>query len=409
MDLQLRNTLLLRADPVDNGAWHWLRLDTEGNQPGGTRTGSLAEAAAEAAGLKALVLAPAIDCLLTRVRIPGHNRQKLLRAVPYALEEQVSDEVEHLHFALGQAQLEGEWPVAVINRRYMEDLLAETAAAGLDVQQVIPEQLAVPCVEHETGVVISNGMALVRNGDYSGYAVEAENLGMFLAATGADAEEPPVLQLYLQEGGDVPDTAGYSGEIRTTTYAGDPLTLYAQGLDNRVINLLQGAYGRSGEWARILRPWRATAALLLAGIVVSNVAVGVDYFRLSKESTQLREQIEATYREAFPETRRVVNPRVQMQQQLDRLQHRQGAGGDFLELLGRTGKVLKDIQGIEATGASFRAGRLDLDVTATDLQLLDKLKQDLARDGGLAVEIQSATAGSDKRVQGRLRIQGSGS
>jgi general secretion pathway protein L len=403
----MRNTLLLRADPFESGIWHWLRLDQEGKPLGGLHSGALTGAAEEAAGLKAVLLAPAIDCLLTKVRIPGRNRQKLQRAAPYALEDQVSDEVDQLHFALGPEQLEGDWPVAVISRRYMEAVLAETAAAGLELQQVIPEQLAVPYTEHGISVVIDAGMAVIRNGEYSGYAVETENLGMFLATSGENSENPLTLQLYLQQDGVVPDTAGYAGEILTSSYTENPLVLYAQGLDNRAIDLLQGSYGRSGEWARILRPWRATAALLLVGVVVSNVAVGIDYYRLSKESEVLRSQIETTFRETFPGTQRVVNPRVQMQQQLDQLQRGRGTGSDFLELLGRTGKVLKAVQGIEATGASFRAGRLDLDLTATDLQLLDKLKRDLAQAGGLAVEIQSATAGQDKRVKGRLRIEGS--
>lgn len=403
------NTLLLRADPADSAIWRWLRLDNDGNPLDVPGAGSLADAAGQAAGLKVVVLAPALDCLLTQAQLPGRNRQKLLRAVPYALEEHVSDEVERLHFALGSARVDAEWPVAVITRRYMEELLAKTAEAGIDVQQVIPEQLVIPRAEHEISVLISDGLALARTGDYSGYAVDSENLGIFLAASAQDTDAAPALQIYLQEGGVAPDTAGYAGEVRITSYAGDPLTVYARGLDERAINLLQGAYARSGEWARILRPWRATAALLLIGVVASNAAMGVGYYRLSRESEQLRGQIEATYREAFPETRRVVNPRAQMQQQLDRLQRRKGTGGEFLALLGRTGSVLKGIKGIETTGVSFRDGRLDLDLTATDLQLLDKLKQDLASAGGLAVEIQSATAGKDKQVTGRLRIRGSGS
>ncbi|MGB5337972.1 MAG: GspL/Epsl periplasmic domain-containing protein, partial [Gammaproteobacteria bacterium] len=101
----------------------------------------------------------------------------------------------------------------------------------------------------------------------------------------------------------------------------------------------------------------------------------------------------------------VVNPRVQMQQQLEQLQRRQGTGNRFLSLLSRSGKVLNGVQGTEIISVNFRGGKLDMDLTVADLQLLDKLKQQLAEGTGLAVEIQSATASSDKRVRSRLRIE----
>jgi len=103
-----------------------------------------------------------------------------------------------------------------------------------------------------------------------------------------------------------------------------------------------------------------------------------------------------------------VNPRVQMQQQLDSLQRRAGAGGGFLSLMGQSGAVLKDMQGVEISGVSFRAGRLDIDLAVASLQLLDQLKQALIQPGKLAVEIQTATTGKDQRVQSRLRIEASG-
>jgi type II secretory pathway component PulL len=76
--------------------------------------------------------------------------------------------------------------------------------------------------------------------------------------------------------------------------------------------------------------------------------------------------------------------------------------------LAKSAAVLKGRQGVDVTAATFRAGRLDVDLTVSDLQLLDQLKQALMQNGSLEVEIQSATTGTDQRVQGRLRIQGAG-
>ena len=190
----MRSAMLLRVDPVDTETWRWLRLDAEGKPLGGLRAGSLADAAAEAAGLKVVVLAPGIDCLLASVKIPGRNRQKLMRAVPYALEEQVADEVENLHFALGPALDDGAWSVAALQRQYMDALLTAATDAGLDVQQVIPEQLAIPFSEGAVSVVVEGEVALVRTGRQAGYAIDKDNLGSLLAASRGEEEEPPALK-----------------------------------------------------------------------------------------------------------------------------------------------------------------------------------------------------------------------
>jgi general secretion pathway protein L len=406
----MRNTLLLRKDSAGGDSWRWLRLGNDGESQGDIHAGSLADAAGEAGGQRVVVLAPGKDCLLTQVDIPGRSsRAKLLRAVPYALEEQLSDEVEHLHFAIGTSMDGGQWPVVVISKAYMDSLMADVTEAGLDVQQVIPEILAIPYAGNETSVLVENDIALVRTGSVAGYAVDSDNLGMLLALQEVDEDEQlPALHLYVRQDNLQPDTAGFVGETRVEPYPGDPLSVFADGLDASAINLLQGAYSRAGDWARALRPWRATAALLLAGVLVSNIVIGINYYRLSQQSDQLRVQIEEIFRKALPATKRIVNPRVQIQQQLDSLQRSAGAGGGFLSLLSQAGFVLKGTQGVEIGGASFRAGRLDMDLTVANLQLLDQLKQALMQSGRLEVEIQSATTGKDQRVQSRLRIEAKG-
>lgn len=404
----MRNTLLLRAESVTADVWRWLQLDADSQPQGSIHTGPLANAAAAAAGLRVVVLASGADCLLTQARIPGRNRQKLLRAVPFVLEEQLSDDVEDLHFAVGDQLVDEHWPVAVISRRYMETMMAVLQEAGLDVQQVIPEVLAIPFNEGDYSVLVSGDLALVRTGATSGYAVDSDNLGMVLAAQPQEDDQPlSVVHMYIYQDSPAPDTTGYQGQVNVENFTADPLGIFAQGLDAKPVNLLQGAFSRSGEWRRLLQPWRATAALLLAVVLIGFIVTGLDYYRLSEESEQLQARIEASFKRAMPGTQRVVNPRVQMQQELDRLQGG-GPGGGFLLLLGKTGTVLKDVPGAEIGGVTFRGGRLDLDLKVTDLQLLDTIKQSLGKTAGLEVEIQSATTGKDQRVQSRLRIQGTG-
>ena len=417
----MRKTLLIRVGQDPAAGCHWLPLDSDGQATGMVRSGSLEEAAVEAQGQRVVALVPGIDCLLTTVHIPGRsNRQKLLRAIPYALEEQLSDEVEDLHFAVGDVLPGGDHPVAIIAMRCMNAYTEAFTDARLDVARMIPDTLAVPTVGTAIGAVIDGELALVRTGANSGFTVDTENLDMFINAALPDAEEidtdadtdtdtdtdtdiDTVIHLFIPAGCTPPGLSAANVEVER--YNGDVLSILAQGMSAGSIDLLQGSYSRTQEWGRLWRPWRATAALLVAGVLLSNVAMGVDYYRLSKERDTLAVQIEKIYRQAFPGAKRVVNPRVQLQQQLEKLQRSQGAGDQFLMLLARSGDVLRNARDIEISGASYRAGRLDVDLTATSLQVLDQLKQTLTGKG-LTVEIQSATTEAGKRVQSRLRIQG---
>jgi general secretion pathway protein L len=186
-----------------------------------------------------------------------------------------------------------------------------------------------------------------------------------------------------------------------------PLDILARGWSQGpLIDLLQGAYSRREEWGRLLRPWKATAALLLAGLLVGGSGAGLGYYRLTQQQAQLQGDIEALYRKTFPTARRIVNPRLQMEQELKKLQRRAGGtSADFLGMFAETASVVRSAQGISVQGASYRDGRLDLDLQADNLQTLDSLKQALVSGGRVNAEIQSATTDKNQKVQSRIRIE----
>ena len=175
------------------------------------------------------------------------------------------------------------------------------------------------------------------------------------------------------------------------------------------LNLLQGEYSTRERVGRRLRPWYPAAALLALLVLVQIVRGTVDYVSLKHRDAALQTQIEAVFRGAFPEVRRIVNPRAQMQHRLDELRHLVGAGGGgAFEMLAVAGPVLHASQGLQLQSLRYKVGQMDLELQLKDLQALDDLKQRLEKATSWKIEIQSASARADG-VDARLLIRSSGS
>jgi hypothetical protein len=82
----------------------------------------------------------------------------------------------------------------------------------------------------------------------------------------------------------------------------------------------------------------------------------------------------------------VVNPRVQMTQQLEALRGPSGgeAGGrGFLSLFARVGSALREAPESRLQGVRYGEGKLELMLLLPDLQHLDAVKQRIERSGGV--------------------------
>ena len=403
----------------------WVLRD-EQRPTGALFHGNLQEAATQAAGARVSVLVPGADVVLAQVDLPVMKMQRLARAVPFALEEQLAGDVDDLHVAIGQRDTQGRVANAVVSRQRLDAWLEQLKAVGLQADVMTPEMFGlhwdaenVPGQSHWS-MLIDGQAGLLRTGAQTGLAFETHSLLSVLQACVDDAGDTPPVSLQLTicaddifTGSDEHRTlsalcAGQGIDLSLDTKNETRNVMLAQGFDEqRAINLLQGDYSRKQQLEKMLRPWRP--ALILGGLwLLFQMSVfAMEYNHLSTQNSELKEQITAVYREAFPESRNIVDPKIQMQRGLEKMRSGGGQNDGLLALLAQTGAVLKDTSGASLRTLRFKDGKLDVDVNMPDLQSVDKLKQRLSDEAKLRVDIVSASS-RDGKVESRLSLQMAG-
>ena len=401
----MTDKMFIRLPQDPEAPVQWLRPHEAGDAT--VHSGTLAAAAAVCGDTPVVAFLPTAQLVLLRADIPTHNRTRLMQAMPYALEEQLAEDVEQLHFAHGPSE-QHSTPVAVIAKRTLESWLERLQHAGIAVDAVIPDVLALPWQPGQWTVLIEPHGSLVRIGPHQGWAADHDNLALLLE-TELDRQPPPErVQIFSacghQHGFQWPGGV----EVDQQECVEQALTLLARHhRADQEINLLQGPYQSTDAAASIVRRWRWVAGLGLLLIAVELGAMAVESYRLGQQLNRISQRIEHEFRSAFPEIQRIVDAKVQMQQQLDRLRsttrHRESSGG-FLPLLQTAGPTLVAPPRLHLNSLHYRDDRLDINVNAQSFQALDDLKRTLG-DQGLQVEIDSASA-QDRGVAGRLRIAG---
>lgn len=148
--------------------------------PGLVYYGDLRTAGNHATGCRVVVFVSGMNVLLTHVDLPAMTKQRLARAIPFALEENVASDIEHLHFASGK-RVNDKTACAVVERRTMDDWQQLLKNANIQPDVLASEIFGVRHDEGAWNVLINRAgsasqKALLRTAEQTGIAVDSQNL-----------------------------------------------------------------------------------------------------------------------------------------------------------------------------------------------------------------------------------------
>jgi general secretion pathway protein L len=365
-----------------------------------------------------VVLVPSHKVLLTSVNLPIRNPARLRQALPFALEEQVAEDLAVLHFAGGRRRPNGEVPAAIVRRHDLEKWLGGLRQVGLEAAAVYAEQDAMPDSPTATVWLIDGESCLVRRPGEEPIAIEGRSIDEFLLFGDPrqdDDDKSAHLTVYM--GPDDADRYSACLEALRAQLGSVDIQLLQEGalphLASKVvrepgINLLQGEYAPRTGMEKLWRPWRAAAILLVTLIAVSIGRDVAELVRLSKMDAELDGAMDTVFREAMPDVQRIVNHKRQMESRLAAVRaSRGGSDAPFLRSLEALGRAVGTAPGTSVESLSFRNGVMEVKLSTPSVDTLDAIQRSIEGSPALDASILSANPRGDS-VEGRIQLTEAG-
>ena len=398
--------LLLRLPRTPQEQATWVVVDGRGAAAGLPMGGPLSLAAPRAAGRHVVVLVPGADVLLAQPELPPAKAgAKLQQLVPFALEEQLAEDIEDLHFAIGRRKGEAtRVPVAVAARKLMDEWLTLLKSSGIEPEalyadsELLPQNpgQAVALLEEETIVVRPpSGNVVTLPADAIGEALETALAGIEPGTPGGRG-----LILYTgpaewQRHSATVEAARERFEgIQIQLLTGGPLTLFAQQLPTTAAtNLLQGPYTPAATHPVGWSAWRIAAMLLACFIALHVAGKAAELTVLKHADHRLNDSMEEVFHTAMPGQPDTYEARRVMEQRLAAARASQASGG-FLLALQALVEAHRAAPEAVLQALTFRDGAFELKASAPTVESLDRLSRQLRQEGWQAHLVAGTPRGS---------------
>jgi general secretion pathway protein L len=404
----MADTLIVRLPSEADAALQWVGVDRRGQlttQPG---AGTPSALAAVAAGQRVVLLVPGQDVSHLVATVPAVGEARLAQLLPFALEEQVAEDIDSLLFAAGPRLPDGTTAADVVSRSRVQEWLALQSEWGITFDAIHSESELVPELAGHVTLLIEKDVVTLRMPGKRPALLPVEDLWLSLElGLGADADlsQQHVLVYatavdWQRRSAEVEALRPRFASLKVQLLSAGVLPLLAQHLhDSQAINLRQGAYAAPRPMSRA---WRLAAVLAGALFALHLLSQGLELRRLHAQERALDTSLAQTLQGIAPGERYGTDLRRRMEKRLATAGSAGSERGSLLGLLAAVAQARQTVPSTRVEALSFRQGALELRVQGPDAGALERINQAL-RTSGLKSDLTSGGPRKDS-YEGRMQV-----
>ena len=336
----------------------------------------------------AVIWVPTQFVLLTSVFVPGKRRADWLAALPYSLEESLSEPVENFHIVALNRSKQSQVSAALVEHALMQKWIQLLENYGLEHAALIADCFSVPVAHKDTlqdkdswNVYSSDTLRIVRKDQYSGFASTVEWLQEIRMLTGHGDE-------------------GQLPELHEITHQSDSSSETLKMLS--VYNLRTNGYISVSAGYSILQRWKWHLVVLFL-IVVSFLAyTAIETHRIQSQVRSYQAETETLFKRLFPDVKKIINIRVQTKNRINQAGHAFAIGPS--QLISEVESAFKLFPGVKIQKIQWnqkntnnkapQSGRLAIFVESLKTKDLEDLNTRLKSDkisGQVSLQVKNVT------------------
>jgi len=378
-----------------------------------------------------IFLWPSNAAFSTKISLPGNQTRFIQQALPFAVEEQLAQDVDKVHIVLGEKNAKGEFFVVNIDRdlfSFYFDLINDELPS-YPLQGIYLDSDLLPTKDESLVIFISKEITLLKNKDLRSIRTSTQNLlpyldSLFLGQIDEESDENELfsVMVYIEE--NAQDNAAMliaqieqypNAAIEKEVIQFSEFELICQNQLHRgvkALNLCQGDFKVQSETNNLWKKWRAVALIAGIGFLLQLgvfIGKGMHY---EQKAEAIGSQALAEYKKIVPNSKRVTIaklPRI-IKGKLNQKNSGQSVDLGFLALLGDTGfqyQQSKDKLKLKFNSINYnqQRGELLIEMRAESYDQLERLQKSIV-SAGLSAKISSAVQ-EKEYFRGRISVSGS--
>ena len=408
----MSDTLLIHYNIEDPDQASWALCNDAGELTSKISEAPLSEVSELATSHVSIILLDSQCLHINELQLPTTNLQKMLKAVPYAIEEFIAADVENLHFVVSKSN--NSTCVVGIDKATLQFVINRFQDAGVSVTKIVPDALCLAANDQQWVVLNHKKHDYLQTATLNGIVVPHDLLAYSLKTKLKDDNVvKPEKILFFSESKNTSafkDIKINSEEIELVdiVYNAHPLVVFCGNYKQAMpLNLLQHDFKPKSKSTGYFKHWRVASALAGTWLILHLGLTAFQGHQLEQDNIATKNQMVKIYKTAFPESRKINNPRRQMEQKLKELKSNSGnTGNGLLFLLAESfGTIKQDKKNITLQSLNFRNNRMEIGLDGANLQAIENLNKSLNSNTRIKSEITSSSSEKDK-VKGNLRIEG---
>ncbi len=326
---------------------------------------------------KYIAVLPSYHASLHRLELPWLGEKKARKALPYALEDKLTQDPSSLHFAFdSHYYVDNHYLIAVLDKDYLLELMAQLKKTKLNITTLCLDWFALEKDE----IWVMEDYLLINDNQFKG-ALSQELATFYLSALQAE----PVIHAFSNSSPFLQES--YANIM--INHAETSHVKLAKRLQERpLLNLWQGELNYGLPELKT-KPWYQAAAILSLCWLLSLLVFNAMKLHLTQQKIkQVDTQIATIYRQFFPKAQQIISPKFRISQMLKAQLHTTDKA--FWILLNNLAGVFED-KLLHIQQLHFENQTLVLSLAAPNFETLDELQSRLQKAGVFVKQTQAAT------------------